>query len=53
MPIELLFSASELFTEQEWVFTRPKLFELGPSLHQRSFAKILAVQVQKVKGAEH
>ena len=44
--------SGELFTEQERVFTRDKLLQLRSPFAQRLFAKILAVQMKKVEGAE-
>ena len=44
--------SGELFTEQEGMFSRDKIFQLGPSLKQRLVTEILPIEMQKVEGAE-
>ena len=44
--------SGELFTEQEGLFRRDKISQLGLSLKQWSVTEILPIEMQKVEGAE-
>ena len=44
--------SGEVFTEQEGMFSRDNISQLGPSLKQRSVTEILPIEMQKVEGAE-
>ena len=44
--------SGKFLAEQKMVLTRDKLFQLGPSLQQRTLSEVLAIKVQKVEGAE-